>query len=67
MLKHDLNHDLDHNRAAIIDILDSEISDRYFSDAELTRRSVSKGDADVDSAKVILSDPSRYKSILNLK
>ena len=67
MLKHDLNHDLEHNREAIIEILDSEIADRYFSDADLTRRSVSKGDADVDSARVILSAPSRYKSILNLK
>ena len=67
MLKHDLNHDLDHNRKAIIEILDSEIADRYFSDADLTRRTVSKGDADVDSARVILSNPSRYKSILNLK
>lgn len=67
MLKHDLNHDLDHNRAAIIDILDSEISDRYFSEADMTRRTVSRGDADVDSARVILSNPARYKSILNLK
>ena len=67
MLKHDLNHDLDHNRKAIIDILDSEIADRYFSEAELTRRVVSKGDAEVDSARAILSDPARYKSILHLK
>lgn len=67
MLKHDLNHDLDHNREAIIEILDSEISDRYFSEADLTRRSVSRGDADVDSARAVLSDQARYKSILNLK
>ena len=67
MLKHDLNHDLDHNREAIIEILDSEISDRYFSEGDMVRRSVSKGDADVDSARAVLSDMSRYKSILNLK
>lgn len=67
MLKHDLNHDLDHNRKAIIEILDSELADRYYSDADLVRRSVRNGDADVDSARVILSDPARYKSILNLK
>ncbi len=67
LLKHDLNHDLDHNRDAIVDILDAELADRYFSDAELTRRSVIKGDAEVDSAREILADPSRYKMILNQK
>lgn len=67
LLRHDLGHDLDHNRQAIIDILDSEIADRYFSDAELTRRAVSNGDADVDSARAILSDRERYNRILNLK
>lgn len=67
MLRHDLNHDLDHNRKAIIDILDSEIADRYFSDAELIRRSVSSGDADVDSARAVLTDRTRYNRILNRK
>ena len=64
MLKHDLNHDLNHNRASILEILDTEIADRYFSDAELTRRMVSKGDPEVDSAKAVLADESRYKQIL---
>lgn len=67
MLKHDLSHDLDHNKKAILEILDSEIADRYFSDGDLTRRLVEKGDADVDSARVVLSDPARYKDILKLK
>ena len=67
MLKHDLNHDLNHNRASILDILDTEIADRYFSDAELTRRMVSKGDPEVDSAKAVLADESRYKQILKRK
>lgn len=67
MLKHDLSHDLDHNKEAILEILDSEIADRYFSDGDLTRRLVEKGDADVDSARVILSNPARYKDILKLK
>lgn len=67
LLRHDLNHDLDHNRQAIIGILDSEIADRYFSDAELIRRAVSIGDADVDSARAILTDRERYNRILNLK
>lgn len=67
MLKHDLNHDLDHNRDAIIEILDAEIADRYFSEGELVRRSVNRHDAEVDSAKAILSDMSRYKTILKQK
>lgn len=67
MLKHDLGHDLDFNRKDIIEILDEEIADRYFSDAELVRRAVSRGDADVDSARVILSNPQRYKEILGIK
>lgn len=67
MLKHDLNHDLNHNRASILEILDTEIADRYFSDAELTRRMVSKGDPEVDSAKAVLTDESRYKQILKRK
>lgn len=67
MLKHDLNHDFNHNRASILEILDTEIADRYFSDAELTRRMVSKGDPEVDSAKAVLADESRYKQILKRK
>ena len=67
MLKHDLNHDLDFNREAIVEILDAEIADRYFSDGELVRRTVSRGDAEVDSARAILSDRVRYKTILNQK
>lgn len=67
MLKHDLNHDLDHNRKAITEILSSEIADRYYSEADLTRMSVSRGDAEVDSAKAVLSDRARYKSILKQK
>lgn len=67
MLKHDLNHDLDHNRKEIIEILDTEISDRYFSDSELTRRTVMRGDAELDSARKVLSDPAMYKKILNQK
>lgn len=67
MLKHDLDHDLDHNREAIIEILDNEIADRYFSDAELTRRAAIGGDADIDSARAVLSSPDRYRKILGLK
>jgi len=64
MLKHDLNHDLDYNKEAIMEILDTEIADRYFSDSDLTRRLAIKGDAEIDSARSVLSDPARYKSLL---
>lgn len=64
LLKHDLNHDLDHNRKAIADILDSEITDRYFSDGEIVRRTVTTGDAEVDSARAILKTPAEYRRLL---
>lgn len=67
MLKHDLNHDLDHNKDAIVEIIDAELADRYFSEGELVRRSITRGDAEVDSARVILSNAARYKSILKQK
>lgn len=67
MLRHDLGHDLDFNRKAIVEILDNEIADRYFSEAELTRRAVSGGDPDVDSARAVLTDRQRYNSILKIK
>ena len=35
MLRHNLDHDLDHNRDDIVEILDDEISGRYFSDSDL--------------------------------
>lgn len=66
LLRHDLNRDLDHNRKDIIEILDTEIAERYFSDSDLVRRSL-KGDAALDSARVVLSSPERYKAILRPK
>lgn len=38
MLHHDLTHDLHLNKKQIIDILDTEIAQRYLSDAEQVRR-----------------------------
>lgn len=66
LLRHDLNRDLDHNRDAIIEILDGEIADRYFSDSDIVRRSL-KGDAVLDTARAVLSSPERYKAILRPK
>ena len=67
MLRHDLNHDLDFNRKEIVEILDTELADRYFSDSELTRRHVKGNDSEVDSARAILRDSRRYKDILKQK
>ncbi len=63
MLRHDLNHDLDHNRAYIVELLDDEIGRRYFSESELTRRAL-RGEAVADSARALLHDPARYRDFL---
>lgn len=64
LLKHDLNHDLDINRAAIEDILDSELASRYFSDADRVARTL-PSDSTLLKAREILLDPARYKAILS--
>ena len=63
MLKHNLDHDLDHNRTEIIDMLDSEISSRYFSDADAVRRSL-KDDEVLDRARALLRNPAEYRRLL---
>lgn len=64
LLKHDLSHDLDINRAAIEDILDSELASRYFSDADRVARTL-PSDSTLLKAREILLDPARYKAILS--
>ena len=51
------------NRDAIIDILDSELAARYYSDADRVRRQLS-GDSALTEARAILLDPARYKALL---
>ena len=63
MLRHNLDHDLDHNRDDIVEILDDEISGRYFSDSDLVRRSL-RGDATLDRARALLHHPAQYDSLL---
>lgn len=63
MLRHDLNHDLDFNRPALIEILDSEISQRYYDDGDVVKRSL-KYDLEVDTARAVLLDKERYNKIL---
>jgi carboxyl-terminal processing protease len=63
MLHHDLQHDLDFNHNLLIPMLDAEIGERYFSEADLVRRSL-KYDEFYDSARTVLLDAPRYKTIL---
>ncbi len=64
MLKHDLNRDLDFNRKDIIKILDTEITSRYYSDADMTRRAT-RDDSTLTVAEEVILDSSRYKSLLS--
>lgn len=64
MLKHNLDHDLDFNKKELKAILDREISDRYFDDAIMVKRSL-KGDPDVEAAIEVLTDEPRYRKILS--
>lgn len=64
MLKHDLNRDLDFNRKDIIKILDTEITSRYYSDADMTRRAT-RDDSTLTVAEEVILDNSRYKSLLS--
>lgn len=64
ILKHDLNRDLDFNRKDIIKILDTEITSRYYSDADMTRRAT-RDDSTLTVAEEVILDNSRYKSLLS--
>lgn len=63
MLRHNLDHDLEFNRDRVIEILDDEISARYFPLSERTRRSL-KNDPDVEAAIRIIGDRKLYDAFL---
>ena len=63
MLRHDLNHDLDFNRPRIVEMLDTEIADRYYSDADMAKRAL-RGDSVMERAREIILAPSRYRELL---
>lgn len=63
LLKHDLNHDLDFNRKAITKYLDSELSERYYTEREAIKRSL-RTDKDVEAAIKIIDNPARYRKML---
>lgn len=64
MLKHDLNHDLDFNSKDIRDILDAEISTRYFDDGTIVKRGLRR-DLDLDAAIEMFNTPNKYKELLS--
>lgn len=66
MLRHDLGHDLDFNRGAIVEILESELGPRYFDDGEMIRRGL-PGDSTLARARRILLDPAEYEKTLGGK
>lgn len=63
LLHHDLEHDLDINREAIVDILDSEIAARYYSDGDRVRRKLPT-DSVLMRASEVLLDPKAYSEAL---
>lgn len=63
MLKHDLNRDLDFNAADLCDLLDDEISARYYDDGARVMRAL-RTDSDLDAAAAALLDPARYRALL---
>lgn len=65
MLRHDLGHDLDQNRADISRYLGGEIVSRYYYNAGEVENSL-RGDRAVDSALTVLTTP-RYGEILHKK
>lgn len=66
MLRHDLGHDLDFNRGAIVEILESELGPRYFDDGEIIRRGL-PADSTLARARRILLDPAEYDKTLGRK
>lgn len=61
MLKHDLSRDLDFNAADLRDLLDDEISARYYDDGARVMRAL-RTDPDLDAATAALLDPARYRA-----
>lgn len=66
LMKHDLQHDLEFNRKEIIQLLDQELSARWYDDGTVIRRSLNT-DPYIKEAANILSDNRRYGVILSNK
>lgn len=64
MLKHDLDHDLNHNRTTIERLLACEITRRYYFHRGGQEEFLKRDEA-LDSAAIILNDINRYNAILS--
>ncbi len=63
MLKHDLSRDLDFNATDLRDLLDDEISARYYDDGARVMRALRTA-PDLAAATAALLDPARYRALL---
>ena len=63
MLKHDLDHDLDFNKANLVRILDTEISERYYDEGDRVMRAL-RYDMELDTARAVVLDRDRYNALL---
>ena len=64
LLRHDLGHDLDINRDAIVDILEEEMAARYFDEAGQVAYSLRR-DPVYARARRLLLDPDAYRAVLS--
>lgn len=64
LMKHDLAHELEANRKEIMQMLETEIAERYLTPEQISALLITK-DTDVKAARELLLDPDRYKEILN--
>lgn len=64
MMHRELNKEMDFRKESIMDIIDSELSQRWFSDGDIIKRSL-ENDPVVNEAIAVLSDPRRYGVLLS--
>lgn len=64
MLRHNLDHDLEFNRAHITKWLDIYINQRYFDDSRVEEVSL-RYDLEADTARAVLLDTPRYTRLLS--
>jgi carboxyl-terminal processing protease len=64
MMRHDLNHDLDFNRKYIVELLDEELSTRWYSDSDCVKRSIPTNE-ELKQAINILADQRQYGVLLS--
>lgn len=64
MLRHNVEFDLDYNRERLTELLDEEISQRFYNEYDCVMRSL-RYSAEMETARSILLDAARYEAILS--